>query len=113
MLIFAWIIQFVLMSRQECIQGFSDYIFWDVDKDSIDLAVNAPYVVQRVLEYGQIGDWKNLLAYYGMDTIVRVSKKLRSLEPRALAFISTVSRTPIEQFRCYNIRQSNPEHCNF
>ena len=101
------------MSKQECIQGFSDYIFWDADRASVDLALNAPYVVQRVLEYGQIGDWKNLLAYYGMDTIVSISKKLRSLEPRALAFISTVSHTPIEEFRCYNTRQSTPEHCNF
>ena len=101
------------MSKQDCIQGFSDYIFWDMDKASIDLALNAPYVVQRVLEYGQIEDWKTLLEYYGMDTIVSVSKKLRSLEPRALAFISTVSHTPIEEFRCYNTRQSTPEHCNF
>jgi len=101
------------MSRQECIQGFSDGIFWDVDRDHIDLSRHAPYVVQRVLEYGQIGDWKLLLAYYGLDEIVSISKNLRSLEPRALAFISTISRTPQEQFRCYNSRQSNPEHCNF
>ena len=102
-----------VMSRQECIQGFSDGIFWDVDKYHIDLDLHAPYVVQRVLEYGQIGDWKTLLAYYGLDEIVNISKNLRSLEPRALAFISTISRTPQEQFRCYNTRQSNPEHCNF
>ena len=101
------------MSRQECIQGFSDSIFWDVDRKQIDLSLHAPYVVQRVLEYGQIGDWKLLLAYYGLDEIVSISKNLRSLEPRALAFISTISRTPQEQFRCYNTRQSNPEHCNF
>ncbi len=101
------------MSKQECIQGFSAYLFWDVDKSSIDLTLNAPYVVQRVLEYGQIGDWKLLLAYYGMDKIVEVSRKLRTLDPKALAFISTVSNTPLEQFRCYNTRQSTPEHCNF
>lgn len=101
------------MSMKECIQGFSVNLFWDVDKDSIDLIQNAPYVIQRVLEYGQIGDWKLLLDYYGMERIVSITKNLRSLEPRALAFVSTVSRTPQEQFRCYNTRQSNPEHCNF
>lgn len=101
------------MSKQECIQGFSDYIFWDVDKASVDLAKNAPYVIKRVLEYGQIGDWKLLLTYYGLDQIVDVTKRLKSLDPRALAFVSTVSKTPVDQFRCYNIRQSNPEHCNF
>ena len=98
---------------QECIQRFSDYIFWDVDPNNIDLSRNAPFVVQRVLEYGQIEDWKLLLSYYGIEEIARVSKQLRTLEPRALSFISTVSGTPIDQFRCYNTRQSIPEHCNF
>ena len=101
------------MSKQECIQELSDNIFWDVEKGSIDLELNAPYVVQRVLEYGQIGDWNLLLGFYGLDRIVLISKKLRSLEPRALSFISTISGTPIDQFRCYNTRQSLPKHCNF
>ena len=101
------------MSDKEYIEGFSPYIFWDAERDSIDPVLNAPYVVRRVLEYGQYGDWKHLLEYYGMAQIVEISKKFRSLEPRALSFISTVSNTPINQFRCYNTRQSNPEHCNF
>ena len=103
----------MLMSKQECIQGFSNYIFWDVDRASIDLTRNAPFVIQRVLEYGQITDWKLILEYYGLDRIVSISKKLRSLDPKALSFICTVSKTPIEQFRCYNTRQSNPQHCIF
>ncbi len=31
------------MSKKECIEGFSDYIFWDVDRSSIDPVANAPY----------------------------------------------------------------------
>lgn len=101
------------MSREECIQGFSSHLFWDVDRASIDLVENAPYVVQRVLEYGLFEDWKLLREYYGLERIVSVCKNLRTLEPRALSFISTISQTPQEQFRCYSTRQSNPEHCNF
>ena len=101
------------MSKKECIQGFSDYIFWDVDRSSIDPVANAPYIVKRVLEYGQYEDWKHLLAYYGLDSIVDTAKKLRTLDAKALSFISTVSRTPIEQFRCYNTRQSIPQHSSF
>ena len=101
------------MSKKECIQGFSDYIFWDVDRSSIDPVAHSPYIVQRVLEYGQYEDWKHLLDYYGLDSIVNTAKQLRTLEAKALSFISTVSRTPIEQFRCYNTRQSIPQHSNF
>ena len=101
------------MSKKECIQGFSDYIFWDVDRSSVDPSANASFIVQRVLEYGQYEDWKHLLDYYGLDSIVNTAKQLRTLEAKALSFISTVSRTPIEQFRCYNTRQSIPRHSNF
>lgn len=93
---------FVEMSEKEYIEGFSNYIFWDTDRFSINLNENAPYVVQRVLEYGQINDWKLMLSYYGLDRIVEITKKLRTLEPKALSFICAISDTPKEQFRCYN-----------
>jgi hypothetical protein len=101
------------MSNEEYIREFSDIIFWDAVRNHIDLVRHAPYVVQRVLEYGQIKDWELLLSYYGLEKIASISKNLRTLEPRALAFISTISRIPPEQFRCYNTRQLTPEHCNF
>ena len=56
---------------------------------------------------------KHLVDYYGLESIVNTAKQLRTLESKALSFISTVSRTPIEQFRCYNTRQSIPQHSNF
>ena len=101
------------MSEKEYIQGFSDYLFWDVDKNSIDPVAHAPYIVQRVLEYGQYKDWKHMLEYYSLSGIVEIAKQLRSLDDKALSFISTVSKTPIEQFRCYTIRQSIPQHSIF
>lgn len=101
------------MAETGRIVSFSNYIFWDVDRDSIDFSEHASYVIQRVLEYGQINDWNALLDLYGLNRIVSVSKQLRTLEPKALSFISTISNTPKEQFRCYNIRQSSQELLNF
>ena len=101
------------MSKQECIQRFSDQLFWDVDRVSVDMETHAPFVVRRVLEYGNLEDWNLLLSFFGKESVVEVCKRLRSLEPRALAFVCTVLDTPKEEFRCYNTRQSNPEHCNF
>lgn len=92
------------MSDREYIQSFSSHIFWDTDRNSIDLNEHAPYVVQKVLEYGLINDWHLLLAYYGKKRIVAISKQLRTLEPKALAFISAISGTPKEQFRCYTTK---------
>lgn len=101
------------MSEREYIQSFSDYLFWDVDKSSIDLEVNAPYVVRRVLEFGQFSDWNLLVRRYGIPRIGSIAQNLRTLEPKALSFISAVSSLPQESFRCYTTKQYTETHWSF
>lgn len=98
------------MSEREYIYSFSDYLFWDVDKDSIDLESNAPYVVRRVLELGQLNDWKLLMSRFGLQRIAQIAQNLRTLEPKALSFISAVSSLPKESFRCFTTRPSTTTH---
>ncbi|MDR0988357.1 MAG: hypothetical protein LBM06_02705 [Prevotellaceae bacterium] len=103
----------LLTSPAGTVEKFSKHLFWDVRRDSIDLDKHAEYVIQRVLEYGLMSDWQLLLQYYGQPKIVTVAKGLRTLEPRALAYISVISHTPKEQFRCYITQQSIPTHWDF
>lgn len=94
------------MTAQYCRQQFSDHLFWDVYRDEIDMDTHDVFVVQRVLEYGTMSDWYLLLDYYGLAHIVAVCKSLRTLDPVCLSFISGISGTPKELFRCYHTRQS-------
>lgn len=98
------------MTNDNIIQQFSGYLFWDVDQSSIDLEEHAAYIVKRVLERGQLNDWKLLRSYYGLTRIAEISMKLRDLDPKALSFVSTISHTPKEHFRCYTERQSIQRH---
>lgn len=93
------------MDKKDIIYKFSENLFWDVRTESVDMEKNAPYVVQRILEYGRLSDWKLLLSYYGLSRIVEIACHLRSLEPRAMSFIATVSETPKSHFRCYITKQ--------
>ena len=93
------------MDNMSYVRKFSKNLFWDVSTDTIDMEKNAPYVVQRILEYGRISDWEALRNYYGVSRIAEISKKLRTLEPHALSFISVVSHIPKEQFRCCTMKQ--------
>lgn len=102
-----------IMSERDYIQSFSDYLFWDVDKESIDLEENASYVVSRVLERGQLSDWNLLVQRYGIPRITLIAQKLRSLEPRALSFICAISSMPKQTFRCYTMKQSTQALWNF
>ena len=101
------------MSGNEYINMFSAHLFWDVRKEDVDFDEHAQYIIKRVLEYGLLEDWNLIRQYCGLSKIVEVAKELRDLEPRALAYISAVSKTPKEQFRCYIWKQSNIQHWNF
>lgn len=89
------------MGKNNDINQFSDYLFWDVRKDSIDFDTNESYVIKRVLEFGQMNDWYQLVSRYGLERIVRVTQKLRALDPKALSFISCISSTSKKTFRCF------------
>ena len=94
--------------QQEIISQFSPHLFWDVDKAQMDLDLYPEHVIQRVLEYGHMRDWKLIRAYYGLDRIVECCRRMRTLDPRALSFICCISHTSKETYRCYNFAQSHP-----
>ena len=86
--------------------GMSIKMIWIMEKHS-------QYIIKRVLEYGMLQDWNIVKQYYGLGRIVEIAKGFRELEPRALAYLSAISQTPKEQFRCYTYQRSNPQHWNF
>ena len=86
---------------------FSKNLFWDADSEKLDLRSNMRYVIQRVLDRGTLDDLRTAVEYYGQDVIVDVAKSLRTLEPRALSFISCIANVPREEFRCYTLKQSS------
>ena len=96
------------MSSRECLLEFSKNLFWDVDLSQLSMDDSPAYIIQRVLEYGQMNDWRLIYKYYGLDKIVEECKSLRTLNPVCLAFICNISHTRKEDYRCYNFRQSCP-----
>ena len=79
---------------EEYITRFSTYLFWDVNKDDLDMEKHSQYIIKRVLEYGMLQDWNIVKQYYGLGRIVEIAKGFRELEPRALAYLSAISQTP-------------------
>jgi hypothetical protein len=94
------------MSKEEFLSKFTPNLFWDADLTEISLKDSAGYIIQRVLEHGQMNDWRLINLYYGLDKIVEECKKMRSLDPVCLSFICTISHTKEEDYRCYHFRQS-------
>jgi hypothetical protein len=92
---------------------FSTYLFWDVDPQGLDMEDHAPYIVERVLDNGQMNDWFFIRQYYGLERLKTIALGIRSMSPQALSFISTVTRTPEKQFRCYEQIHSKSQHWHY
>ena len=88
----------------------SRVIFWDTDYDAIDWDNKARYVIERVVSFGTVSDWRAIQKKYGMDRIRNEMLHSRDLDPKALSFFISIFDIPKEQFRCYKYIQSNPGH---
>jgi hypothetical protein len=87
------------------VSDFSSHLFWDINKDELDLNTNRSFIVKRALEYGLMQDWNLINRYYGFVAIVEMAKTFRSLEPKTFSFILTLSGLQKEAFRCSTIKQ--------
>jgi len=79
-----------------------------MDKSQLDVEKHAAGLIQRVLEYGTLSDWRLTRDYYGLANIVAYCKQMRTLDPMALSFICAISDTKEEEYRCYHFKQSHP-----
>ena len=93
------------MSSVSYISQLSPVLFWDIDREHMDVENHSAGLIQRVLEYGTLQDWRLTRDYYGMDRIVADCKRLRTLDPMALSFICAMSNTKKEEYKCYQVGQ--------
>ena len=95
------------------INDFSKHLFWDVNRNNLDLERSKKTIITNVLDYGLINDWNIIYNYYGIDEIAKTVINLKYLDKKSITFISLLSKIPKEKFLCYTIKQSKPKHWEF
>ena len=88
---------------------FHRRIFWDVDFDKLDYDAKANFVIERVFERGDVDDIRNCRRYYGDEKVREALLNAKFLPLSRIYLASAVIDRPIEAFRCYTLRQLNPE----
>ncbi len=88
-------------------------LFWDTDYDKIDWEKNAPYVVDRVLQRGTLEEFKAILTFYGRERMREIIKNLRYMDKRPMHFASVYFDIPLEEMRCYKLKQLNLSHWDY
>lgn len=64
--------------------------FWDTDAKKLDAKKNAPYIIERILEYGdeQAIHWLRL--HVNKEHIIRILERSRALSPKSAFFWAAV-----------------------
>jgi len=90
------------------ISDLSPHLFWDVDTAQVEWQKSANHIIEKVLIYGVLKDWKIINEVYDRDKIKEVSKSIRSMDDVTLNFLCTIYQLQAEDFRCYRLRRYQP-----
>ena len=88
---------------------FEKRIFWDVNFELIDYDAKANWVIARVFERGDVEDIRQCRRYYGDEKVTDVLLITKFLPEHRIHLASAVTGKPLNEFRCYILRQLNPE----
>lgn len=84
-------------------------IFWDVDSEKLDFDKKASFIIERVFERGDVEDIRMCRRFYGDEKIAAVLLDAKFLPLRKLYLASAILDKPLNAFKCYTLRQLNPE----
>jgi len=89
------------------------YFFGDIDYDVLDFEISIHQVLQRVFSIGAVKNIETIQKYYGLDLIKSELLNVRYLDDQTLNFCSFLYQMPKDQFRCYKLKQLNPNYTLF
>ena len=84
-------------------------IFWDVDSEKLDYEKKAGFIIERIFERGDVEDIRMCRRFYGDERIADVLLNSKYLPLRKVYLASAILDKPLTAFKCYILRQSNPE----
>jgi len=88
---------------------FNWRIFWDVDFNKIDYDDKASFVIDRVFERGDMDDILQCRRYYDDEKVIGALLTAKFLPLHTSYFVSAIFNKSMDEFRCYKLRQLNPE----
>jgi len=75
-------------------------LFWEVDPETLDEERDAEFIIGRVLDFGDLEDWRAVRDLYGYSKIKGVAKKHVFSERKSANFWSLILKVPPEEIKC-------------
>ncbi|MAF20642.1 MAG: hypothetical protein CMI55_03095 [Parcubacteria group bacterium] len=61
-------------------------LFWDVEFKKLNYEKHADFVIKRVLQYGDVEDYKAIKKEYGLKKIKKVAQKINYFDKKSQNF---------------------------
>ncbi len=78
-------------------------MFWDVNPERLDTEKDAPFIIGRVLDFGNLKEWRLIEQLYGKEKIAEVAKDHVFTDPRSANFWAFILSIPVNQMKCTRI----------
>jgi hypothetical protein len=77
-------------------------LFWDIDFSSLDKEKNKNFVIERVLEFGDISHFEELKRIYSIDEIKEVLRNSKNISFKSANFYALMLNVPRKEVLCLN-----------
>lgn len=75
-------------------------LFWDTDFDRLRVPGHERYVIERVLEYGDVPEVRWMMQRFSQEQVIQVLRRSRGLSLKSARFWSFILDVPSEEVRC-------------
>lgn len=82
-------------------------LFWDTNPQNLDYEAHARYIIARVVQFGTLDEWRQVIAFYGKERIGIEMQNERDLDIKTLHFLSCTLNIPLENFRALSHLKSS------
>ena len=75
-------------------------LFWDVDYKKLNYQKDANFIIGRVLDFGNLKEYKEILKFYGLSKIKKVAKRHIFSDIKSANFWSLILKIPFNKLKC-------------
>ena len=80
--------------------GMRKSLFWDTDTPKLDIKQDADFIIGRVLDFGNLEEWKAVRDFYGIERIKKAAKRHIFFSPRDANFWAFALKIPLKNLKC-------------
>ncbi|MCC6723521.1 MAG: hypothetical protein IT258_03365 [Saprospiraceae bacterium] len=71
---------------QKAVPQIRRHLLWEYDLDAFDYLRSKKIVIERIIERGNLKEWKEMLLFYGKETVLEVARASKQLDRKEKNF---------------------------